>query len=306
MTEQRENILTDVYSDWLTNGVFKQLEAYDVPWKEDVSGEILDLDYFGNHSGAKLVSPLVHKLLTENGLSIANQAKLAALIFYKYGHAWTRAWDALMKTDYDPLENYHKVEERDPNLTDMRIDNLEYKRTANLTDTRLPNLTETVTDKQRKEEFTPREEYKEVTKSKNHQTTNNSLYGFNSADPVPSDKSDTSGKMEDNEDEKIITNRGKDTREFNGSQDKTTKGSDVNKKTGDDTYNTTGSQTYVHYGKDKTTTSGNIGVTTNQQMLESEMELRFKWNFFESIFKDVDNILTVNIYGRPLDYFIYD
>lgn len=105
MTEQRENILTDVYSDWLTNGVFKQLEAYDVPWKEDVSGEVLDLDYFGNHSGAKLVSPLVHKLLTENGLSIANQAKLAALIFYKYGHAWTRAWDALMKTDYDPLEN---------------------------------------------------------------------------------------------------------------------------------------------------------------------------------------------------------
>ena len=305
MIEQRENILTDVYPDWLTNGVFKQLEAYDVPWKTYISGEVLDLDYFGNHSGSKLVSPLVHKLLTENGLSIANQAKLAALIFYKYNQAWARAWGAIT-TVYDPLENYHKVEERDPNLTDMRIDNLEYKRTANLTDTRLPNLTETVEDKNRKETFEPRQEDKEVTKSKNHQTTNNSLYGFNSNNPVPSDKSDTSGQNADNESETKITHTGKDTKEFSGQQINTTKGSDVNKKTGDDTYKTIGSQTYVHYGKDKTTTSGNIGVTTNQQMLESEMELRFKWNFFESIFKDVDNILTVNIYGRPLDYFIYD
>lgn len=40
---------------------------------------------------------------------------------------------------------------------------------------------------------------------------------------------------------------------------------------------------------------GNIGVTTSQQMIESELELRRK-NFFEIVFKDVDNYLTLAIY----------
>ena len=43
------------------------------------------------------------------------------------------------------------------------------------------------------------------------------------------------------------------------------------------------------------TRSGNIGVTTNQQMLQSEIELR-KWNFFLSVFNDIDSMLTLSIY----------
>lgn len=41
--------------------------------------------------------------------------------------------------------------------------------------------------------------------------------------------------------------------------------------------------------------SGNIGITTTQQMAQSEIELR-KWLYFESVFKDIDNILTLSIY----------
>lgn len=37
---------------------------------------------------------------------------------------------------------------------------------------------------------------------------------------------------------------------------------------------------------------GNIGVTTSQQMLESEYELR-KRHFFDTVFNDVDSILTL-------------
>ena len=38
--------------------------------------------------------------------------------------------------------------------------------------------------------------------------------------------------------------------------------------------------------------SGNIGVTTTQQMIQSERELR-KWNFFENVFKDLDKELAL-------------
>ena len=41
--------------------------------------------------------------------------------------------------------------------------------------------------------------------------------------------------------------------------------------------------------------SGNIGVTTSQQMIESEIEL-WKFNFYNSVFEDIDKILTLKIY----------
>lgn len=43
------------------------------------------------------------------------------------------------------------------------------------------------------------------------------------------------------------------------------------------------------------TRSGNIGVTTSQQMLESEIELR-KYNFWCQVFKDIDTILCLKVY----------
>lgn len=43
------------------------------------------------------------------------------------------------------------------------------------------------------------------------------------------------------------------------------------------------------------TRSGNIGVTTSQQMLESSLEL-WKWNYFSDIFRDVDSIFTITTY----------
>lgn len=41
---------------------------------------------------------------------------------------------------------------------------------------------------------------------------------------------------------------------------------------------------------------GNIGVTTSQQMLESEVILRNKYLFQDIIFKDLDDILMLDIY----------
>lgn len=43
------------------------------------------------------------------------------------------------------------------------------------------------------------------------------------------------------------------------------------------------------------TRSGNIGVTTTQQMLFSEREL-WKWNFFDQVYRDIDTVLSLPIY----------
>ena len=44
------------------------------------------------------------------------------------------------------------------------------------------------------------------------------------------------------------------------------------------------------------TRSGNIGVTTSQQMIQSERDL-WLWNFFQDVvFKDISKVLTLSIY----------
>ena len=46
-----------------------------------------------------------------------------------------------------------------------------------------------------------------------------------------------------------------------------------------------------------TKNSGNIGVTTTQKMLQSEMEFRAVFNFFNDIvYKNIDEVLTINVY----------
>lgn len=44
------------------------------------------------------------------------------------------------------------------------------------------------------------------------------------------------------------------------------------------------------------TRSGNIGVTTSQQMIEAERNI-WMWNFFDTIvYPDIDRVLTINMY----------
>ena len=95
--------------------------------------------------------------------------------------------------------------------------------------------------------------------------TDNSKYAFNSSSAVPTDE------MEQ-------------------------------RTTGTNTDTHTGTQGYVNGGRDtetrnyELTRSGNIGVTTSQQMIESERRLRM-WNFFEMVvFPDIDRVLTIKIY----------
>lgn len=97
-----------------------------------------------------------------------------------------------------------------------------------------------------------------------------SLYGFNSTSAVPSDEANGQSQSTDRE-TGTVTSNGKE----NGTNTRTD-----NLK-----------ETITH----ELTRSGNIGVTTSQQMIESELELRKK-QFYNIMIRDIINFLCLPIY----------
>ena len=76
----------------------------------------------------------------------------------------------------------------------------------------------------------------------------------------------------------------------------------VNKTDGNENVETSGakldnevSKTTKHTGTETLTRSGNIGVTTSQQMLESEFKVR-QYDFYKMIYNDIDSVLCLSVY----------
>lgn len=111
-----------------------------------------------------------------------------------------------------------------------------------------------------------------VSDSSNTTTTtnvDNATRGYNSSTEVPTTSQETTTNVVGSADDNVTTTKG--TNETTATDSKTAK--------------------HEH----TLTRSGNIGVTTSQQMLESEIELR-KWSLFESYMSDIDTILTRRLY----------
>lgn len=226
--------LNDVYPEWITKGIFSYLNALEVPWKSDISGNQLDIIYHGSRSGHKIIGSLIENYLENNTVSDDNKITIAQAIFSIY----IKNWNALYKTlslEYNPIENYSMTETE--NVQDSHKGTTE----SDATDTDTNSETTIVND-----------------------TANNQLWGFNSTDSVNSDKQ-----------------VGDTTRNMDGTRNATHKNTDT------ETKNITSDRTLKR--------SGNIGVTTSQQMIESERQL-WLWNFFESVFSDIDKILVLKIY----------
>lgn len=164
---------------------------------------------------------------------------------------WSAMWSAL-QAEYEPLENYNMRETMTDDETvheygksTTRTDNLTHTKTG--TETTTPDLTETETPDETN-------------------TADSGVYGFDSADAV-GDRTNTE------------TRTGTNTRTTEGTNE--TEYNTTDKDTGTETHTDSGSDTDTR--NYELTRSGNIGVTTSQQMLESELELRSKWNMYEII-----------------------
>ena len=226
--------LIDVFPDALTgSGIFDALNTYNVPWKTDISSISLDLEYFGNVSGDKTVSPLIRKLSVNGVLSSSAIAKIAQSLYNMHGLRWTKLWNTY-QLEYDPIQNY--------NMTEIMSDDdtvTTYGRTHSKTGTEVDDRNRIDDDKE-------------------------SVYGFNSSDASDSDESN---------------------RTINDDNTHTYNVSDTD----------TGSDRQSH--SYELTRSGNIGVTTSQQMIESERALWMWRYFYDVVFPDVDKMLTISIYS---------
>lgn len=142
------------------------------------------------------------------------------------------------------------------------------KETPNITRTEIPNIT-------RDKTTSAQSDFTVITDS----DTTTDTYGFNSDSPVPQGES-------------------------YGNSSVTTKG-DADKNITTENESETGTRMISETGLRTLTRSGNVGVTTSQQMLESEIKL-WEWNFYETVFKDVDTVLTVPKYNFYCRRFLHN
>lgn len=292
--------LNDVFPEWYNGGgLFTAFQATGAaPWGESgVSAQLLDMEYHGNRSGEKMVSPALNAISGGEAMDADVRRVLASNLLARYGDYWERLWGTL-SLEYNPIENYSMTEEMSNDRTvdqygktHTRTDNLSHIKTG--TDTTTPNTSETETPNTSETE-TP--DTSETETPNTTSTTHNTTHGFNTSTGVPSDDSTT-------------TETGSTTRTKTGTTTRTVTGTTTRTKTGTEqtTYNTTeadtGTQQDTDGGTDTRTRnytltrSGNIGVTTSQQMLQSERELWQSWDFFRiAVFPTLDSFLTLPLY----------
>ena len=307
--------IKEVFSNWKTTGaIFAELATRDVPWANSFSARAIGLDYYGNFSGNKIISSLIENILPSDGVLTSDEIViLADVIIGLYATKWGKLW-ATMLFEYNPIQNYNMVETMTDDetvteygKTNTRTDNLQHQRTDNLSSQRTDNLQHQRTDNLSSQRTDNLTHTKEGTETETPNTTtedNNSVFGFNSVNPVPSD-SRTIENTGTNEKEYNLVERdtGTQTQHNTGTQTEADTGTQTQHDTGTQTEADTGTQTSADSGTDTSTRnyqltrSGNIGVTTSQQMIESERELWQAWNFFRGIvYPDIDRVLTIEIY----------
>ena len=253
---------------------------------------MLDFLYF-SRSGGKEISPFVRNLVQAGKTKAQISAAVNTVINVKYTNEWVRLFD-LWNLSYNPIENYNMREQMTNDTTattygktHTRTDNLSHG--INQTDTFTPNTTETETDNLTHGKTGTETQTPNVTNE-----TDNTIHGFNSSDGVPTG-------------EQTQTTTGTDTKTYDTSETDT--GTKTVQKTGQETRGVegtetnTGTVTDADTGQDVNTRnytltrSGNIGVTTAQQMAESEINLWSVWDIFERvIFPDLDKLLVMPIY----------
>lgn len=253
-----EPILRDVFSGWNTgNGIFDVLATVaDMPWKdaETVDNTVLDVAYFGNHSGGKFCAPLVKMLLNDDGeVPAAARTTIAKIIISKYLINWNHLWETNVAV-YSPIHNYDMNEERDLETNEDNIETLDQDSYHTGTDTLQHGMVET-------------------TQHGMSDTIVTSRYGLNTVagSVQPSDQ-----EVDQQGGTTVVTDSGSDI-DTKNLQDST------DARTVEDNNGTEHEEIHRY---------GNIGVTTTQKLLQEEREL-WIWNFFEDVFRDLDKELAL-------------
>lgn len=253
-----EPILRDVFSGWESGtGLFSFLAAQTtMPWAnaENVDNSVLDIAYFGNHSGGKFCAPLVKLLIDDDGV-IPSTARvtIAKILISKYLTNWNNLWETNVAV-YSPIHNYDMYEERDLATTDDNVETTD----GELSRTGTEGLTHGMV---------------ESTQHGRTEDNVNYKYGLN-----------TTVYQQNRSDENVSTEGGTTTT--------TDSGTDTTTRNLVDSTDQTVKEDNEGTEHEETHRYGNIGVTTTQKLLQEERNL-WLWNFFDEVFNDLDKELAL-------------
>lgn len=253
-----EPILRDVFDGWeLGTGLFSFLAAQGtMPWAnaENVDNSVLDIAYFGNHSGGKFCAPLVKLLINDDGIvPQAARVTIAKILISKYLNNWNHLWETNVAV-YSPIHNYDMYEKRDLATTDDNVETTD----GELSRTGTEGLTHGMV---------------ESTQHGRTEDNVNYKYGLN-----------TTVYQQNRSDENVSTEGGTTTT--------TDSGTDTTTRNLVDSTDQTVTEDNEGTEHEETHRYGNIGVTTTQKLLQEERNL-WLWNFFDEVFSDLDKELAL-------------
>lgn len=285
-----DDTLVPAWADWTDKGVFTRLKAI-APWGDSVDEKQLN-DLYALSRQEKILSPLgvgvFYELQYAPGYKLSGGSTyIANLAYTKLSEKWFRLW-TLRNIEYDPIENYKMVE----NGTDTSTKSGSISRSDNGTVTDTHTGTDTLSKSGQETHAFSGKETTTNTVTSNTTGTDNSVYGFNSATAVPSDTS--TGTQTGLSNSELSFDNRVNTDGFTNRQDTQTKNltdAETRNLSGNETYNNVKDETVHNF-----TRSGNIGVTTSQQMAQSDIELWNVFDYFEIVFKDIDSIMLLDIY----------
>ena len=192
-------------------------------------------------------------------------AKLVPIIINKYQDKWQNLWDAFIESEYNPIENYSMVESETISDDVAHIGTIGNASTNTSTETHNLQGSDTETGG--------------LTNVIDGTPVDSVYPSFsNGSKPIKETNQDTTQTTTYNNHKHETTDTG--TLGVSGSNSNTT---------------TFGNSDNRDVQREHTR-SGNIGVTTSQQMLQSEIDLRNNFNIVNMIYRDLDKILTSYIW----------
>lgn len=306
--------LNEIIPNWKADGVITRLARHDdIAFLSDAdTARLLNLQYHGNHSGSKTIAPLVYAFTDDNEtLPDADFTMLTDVIATAFTDKWNRLF-AAFNAEYNPLENYDMTENETVSddtvsngsqiVTDSTSTNHTGTQTIGVTGTETHTGTQTLASTN-ETAHTGTDGTESEKRTNGTEGVNNRIVGFNSiSEGVPSGGSTTTHADTETNNATRTLNLSDESTENNTRTDNLTDGKSETTTRTDDLHDTgTLSRRGTTEGRNEKdisrelTRHGNIGVTTSQQMLLSEIEVR-KWNFYNSVFEDIDTILCLPIY----------
>ena len=85
-------------------------------WLNESNSQILDYEFYYNHSGEKIVTPIIDSLLEDGKTEEEVLTILANIMIVKYADKWNRLYDTFLNTKYDVFNDYKKTSEKNANV----------------------------------------------------------------------------------------------------------------------------------------------------------------------------------------------